>query len=405
MSWLRSMFVLGVSLAVWAPTAAGADANASWPQWRGPKRNGTSTETGLLREWRRVKPKVLWRANVGIGFSSFAVSNGLVYTLGNRSNTDTVYALSAKTGKPVWKYSYPCPIGAVRHEGGPYATPTVDGDKVYTFSKQGKLICFTAATGKIAWQADVAKLSGAKPPNYGFSSSPLMVGGLLIVNAGSNGLALHKGSGRLAWKSTGTGRAGHASPVLFRGGGQRCVVILAEGQLSGVSPVDGRVFWMTALPKGTLSYKICDPVPLGGKLFISSSYKSVCSMYQVTYDSIRELWKSRNLLTKMLNPVVSSGYIYSSHRESMFRCIDPANGHIKWEKELAGNPILVDDKCVILTVGGELILAKLSPSAFTEFGRFPVLDGKCWTPPALAGGKLYCRNAMGSVACVDIARR
>ena len=162
MSWLRSMFVLGVSLAVWAPTAAGADANASWPQWRGPKRNGTSTETGLLREWRRVKPKVLWRANVGIGFSSFAVSNGLVYTLGNRSNTDTVYALSAKTGKPAWKYSYPCPVGAVRHEGGPYATPTVDGDKVYTFSKQGKLICFAAATGKIAWQADVAKLARSR---------------------------------------------------------------------------------------------------------------------------------------------------------------------------------------------------------------------------------------------------
>src|SRR5436305_5508767 len=139
-------------LIVLTPLAARAD---DWPCWRGPNHNGISAETGWLDDWPKDGPPVAWRASVGIGFSTVAVSNGRLYTLGNAEDKDTVYCLDAVTGKQLWTHSYDAPRDPNNFEGGPTATPTADGNRVYTISRQGDLFCFDAITGKAVWSQNI----------------------------------------------------------------------------------------------------------------------------------------------------------------------------------------------------------------------------------------------------------
>lgn len=377
--------------------------DADWPQWRGPRRNGISPEKGLSKDWKKQPPRQLWKANVGIGFSSIAVSKGLAFATGNRDSTDTVYAFDAKTGKVRWKHSYACKLGALRHEGGPFATPTVDGNRVYTLSKAGHLFCFDAGTGRVVWQTDVAKATGTRAPNYGFAGSPLAHGGLLILNVGPAGAAVDKATGKVVWKSAGSARAGHASPLHFTAAGRRAVAILAKRQFVGLEPASGRVLWSHALSGPGLIYKITDPVFLGDRVFITASYGNLCAMFRITDAGPQQVWQTTRLVSKFLNPVVVDGHIVGGHRERDFRCIDPATGEVKWKQRFTGNVVVAGGACLILTVRGELILAEVTGEAYRELGRARVLNGKCWTPPALSAGRVYCRNAQGDVVCVDVS--
>ena len=398
---LRFGMVIGIGVAAVLGTALPATGE-DWPQWRGPRRDGTSREKGLSRDWAKRPPRQLWKANVGTGFASVAVSKGLAVTLGNRRGTDTVYAFDAAGGEVKWKHSYPCPVGALRHEGGPYATPTIDGDRVYTLGKAGRLLCLDVADGRVVWQKNVARETGTKAPSYGFAGSPLVSGKLLILNVGSAGAALDKATGRVVWKSDGEGTAGHASPRAVEIAGRRAVAILAESQLVGVNPADGRVLWRHELPSGSRAYKIADPVFLGQTVLITATYRNLCLLLRIADGGVREVWRNRSLLSKVFSPIVVDGHVVCGHLEKTLRCVEPASGKVTWEQPFAGSAILVDGLCLVLSAGGELILAEVGAKAFKELARKRILDGKCWTAPALAGGRLYCRNAAGDVVCVEV---
>ena len=132
-----------------------------WVRWRGPDLNGISRETGWLTKWPDDGPKRLWKAKVGTGFSSLAVANGNVYTLGNSGRgrgeeKDTIFCFDAATGKVIWSHAYEAKLDPKYYDGGPSGTPTVDGDRVYTLSKHGMLICLDTADGHVVWQKNVA---------------------------------------------------------------------------------------------------------------------------------------------------------------------------------------------------------------------------------------------------------
>ena len=200
----------------WFGWLAGALA-ADWPQWRGPDRNGIAAEA-VSAAWPDQGPKVIWRASVGTGFSSCAVCQGRLYTLGNAGNQDTVWCFDAVTGKEIWKYSYAAALSPQWYEGGPGATPTVDSNRVFTISKWGDVFCLDAAKGSVLWQRDLRR-DGVKPNRWGFAGSPLVWGGLVILNAGTAGIALDRSTGRIVW-SNGTNAAGYASPTRFAAGGK-----------------------------------------------------------------------------------------------------------------------------------------------------------------------------------------
>jgi len=391
-----------VGLVIAASTAAGAD----WPQWRGAKRDGTSSAKGLAAKWKATAPRVVWKARVGTGFSSIAVTGGVAYTMGNRAGSDTVCAFDAATGKVKWKHTYRCELAPLRHEGGPFATPTVHNGRLYTLSKKGHLFCLDAATGRVVWKNDITEATGTQGLNYGFAASPLVWGKLLILNAGSAGAAVDLDTGKGVWKSAPDVKPGHASPIAVKVGEKTGVLILAKTLMSIVEPTTGRVLLQKSIVgQGSRIYKIADPLVIGGRVFVTATYGYVCTLLSVGEGKIGELWQNKNLTSKVFSPVLVDGHIVGGHLEKSLRCIDPANGKIKWEQGFAGNVIVAGDSCLILTSRGELILADLTGGAYKELGRIQALRGKCWTMPALSDGRVYCRNADGDLVCVEIGGR
>lgn len=382
---------------------AGMARAADWPQWRGPNRNGVSAESAFARDWNQQAPKTLWKAAIGIGFSSVAVADGLAYASGNREATDALHAFEAATGKLRWRHAYPCDLAALRHEGGPYATPTVAEGRVYQLSKLGHLWCLDAKTGRVLWQANVPDATGGQAPNYGYAGSPLVAGDRVILNSGSAGAAFDTATGQLAWKSDESCRAGHASPLLWTGDGPQAVFILSEDLASGVDPATGRVLWQRRLPReGRLHYKIADPILVGDRFFVTASYGDVCALYEVEQGTVRRVWTRPTLFSKFLNPVHLDGLVVCGHRERRLHGIALATGDLKWEADPVGNAIVAGDLCLVLTLDGELLLAEVTPRAFRELARARILAGKCWTPPALADRRLYARNARGDLVCVAL---
>jgi outer membrane protein assembly factor BamB len=184
-------------IALLAASTAVAD---DWPHWRGPQRNGVSAETGWLDAWPASGPPVLWKADVGIGFSSVSVADGRVYTIGHANDNDTVFCLDADKGAVLWRHSYESDLGDKFFEGGPTSTPTVDGNRVYTIGRWGDVFCFDAANGKVAWSVNLQKDGGFPPPAWGFGGSPLIHEDLVVLNVGAAGGARNNATGHVVWE-------------------------------------------------------------------------------------------------------------------------------------------------------------------------------------------------------------
>ncbi len=394
-------FVCLASLASLAGSSA-----VDWPQWRGPERNSISAEK-LAATWPADGPKILWRASVGTGFSSIAVSQGRAYTLGNTNNQDTLWCLDALTGQQTWKYTYASQLGPQWYEGGPGSTPTVDSNRVFTISKWGDVLCFDAAQGTVLWQRHL-RADGLVPNRWGFAGSPLIWGNLVILNAGAAGTALDRDTGRIVW-SNGTNAGGYASPTLFRSGGRESVLIFAAKHLVALDPNTGRELWRHPWETGW-DTNIMDPLTHRDRIFISS-FSRGCALLSVT-DSKPSVIYDTKVLHNHLSPGVLLGdYLYAFNGEAKqqtdFRCIHLPTGELKW---IASNPafgslICADGKLIVLSEKGELLLAEASPAAFKPLARAKVLSGVCWTPPALANGLLYVRNARGDLRCLELAAK
>ena len=389
-------------LVAWLVCWTGASA-ADWPQWRGASRNGISSER-VNATWPAAGPKVLWRASVGTGFSSISVSQGRAYTLGNAANQDTVWCFDAVSGKELWKYSYSSQLGPQYYEGGPGSTPTVESNQVFTISKWGDVFCLDAAKGTVLWQRDLRK-DGLKPNRWGFAGSPLLWHDLVILNAGTAGTALDRVTGRLVW-SNGTNTAGYASPTLFSQGGREVVLIFAAKHLVGLDPRTGRELWRQFWETGWDTNNT-DPTTQRDRIFISS-FSRGCALLSVAHGQPEVIYDSKVLHNHLSPGILLGDYLYAfngeAKQETDFRCIHLPSGELKWTRKDPGfgSLICAAGQLVVLSEKGELLLAEASPTEFRPLARAQVLSGLCWTPPALANGLLYLRNAKGELRCLDL---
>ena len=378
-------------------TASGAD----WPQWRGPARNGISTETNWLSQWPASGPKRLWTAQVGQGFSSVAVKAGRVYTMGNDGRQDIVTCLQAVTGKVLWKYRYPCGAGDY---GGPRATPTVHGNNVYTFSREGQAFCLNALSGKLVWRKDIARETRARAPQWGFAGSPLIQGNLVLYNLGTAGVALNKNTGKIAWQS-GSGTAGYASPVPFAAGARSGAAIFTSSGIVAVNPANGRPLWQ--YPWETqFDVNAADPVFSGDTVFISSNYGKGGVLLRVAGGKPSVLWQNRNMRNHVNSCVLVGGALYGND-ENTLKCIDLKTGAERWRRRGMGKGGLIaaGGKLLVLTERGQLSVIAATPERFNELATAKVLDGTCWTHPVLANGLVYCRIHEGTLVCLDLRRK
>ncbi len=375
---------------------------ADWPNFRGPDHNGISKETGWASQWSNGAPKQLWKAKVGLGFATLSVSNGRVYTTGNASDTDTVFCFDADTGKALWKNSYPAPRDAKYYEGGTSATPTVDGDRVYTISKRGILHCLGAADGKVVWTNNLQQELGAKIPEWGFAGSFYIEGDLAILNFGTAGTALDKRTGKVVWTS-GTDVSGYSTPMPVDAGGERAVILAIKQDVVAVKIKDGKELWR--FPWKT-QYDVNAPTPIlsGSKVFISSGYNHGGGVFDISQQPPKEIWNNKNMRNHMASSILWKGHLYGID-ENQLRCLDFDTGEVKWTDKVSGKGALMiaDGKLIVLSERGELLVAEASPAAFKPISRVQVVGGKCWAAPVLANGKIYCRTGPGDVVCVDVS--
>ena len=381
---------------------------ADWPRFRGPDQNGISKESGISASLLEGGGKVLWKASIGIGFCSISVANGRAYTMGNQKaaggnekDEDTVWCLDAITGKEIWKHSYAEDLKSNLYEGGPNATPTVDGNQVFTLSKTGRAFCLDAAKGTVIWEKNLAKDLGAKKPEWGFSSSVLVEGDVAIYNVGTAGTALNRKTGEVVWKS-GAGVAGYSAAVLFNQGKERLAIMMTAADATAFNPADGKIAWSHPW-KTSYDVNAADAVVSGNKFFLSSGYNHGSSVIEVKDNKPSVVWENKNIRNHFASSVFWKGHLYGVDEKEL-RCVDFATGKVKWVDKVSGKGTLLmaDGKIVVLTEKGELIIAAASPEAFKPLGRAQILGGKCWTMPSLANGKLYARNAKGDLVCVEV---
>ncbi|MCI0498304.1 MAG: PQQ-binding-like beta-propeller repeat protein [Planctomycetales bacterium] len=373
---------------------------ADWPHWRGPDYNGISKEThwdpAALKE-----AKILWQAELGIGFSAVSVAGGKAYAMGNiNKETDVVYCFDAVSGKELWRHEYAEKLNPKYYEGGTSATPTVSEGKVYTISKTGYVLCLAADSGKVLWENRLS----SKNPTWGIATSPLILDGKVIFNVGAAGLALDKNTGQILWKSDDS-EPGYATPVPYTQDGISCVAIFGKDSLMGIQAADGKVLW--SFPwKTQYDVNAADPIIAGKECFITSGYNHGAVLVDISSAQPKQIWENKNMRSQMSGPVLIDGFLYGID-DNQLVCVDWKTGLQKWAESAPKKGALCAAGKTLIVIGekGTLCTVKASPESYQPIASAEVLSGRCWTIPVLADGRIYVRNADGRLVCVDVQNK
>ncbi len=381
-----------------------------WPGFRGPGRDGIVRGVRIETDWSGSPPVELWRRKVGPGWSSFAVSGGLLYTQEQRGDDEVVACYDATTGEPVWKHRDAARFWESNAGAGPRGTPTLsDGlsrpGRVYSLGATGILNALEAGDGTVVWSRNAASDTGTKVPIWGFSSSPLVTGDVVIAAVSGALVAYDLATGEPRWVGPAGGES-YSSPHLMTIAGVAQIVQLSGDGVAGVAPADGTLLWEHSWS----GYPIVQPaLTADGDVLISVSDRGGLRRLAVAHDALQgaggwtaeERWTSIRLKPYYGDFVVHDGHAFGFDG-SILACIDLEDGERKWKggRYGAGQLVLLADQDLLLVLSekGELVLVKATPDRFIEVARFPAIQGKTWNHPALAGDLLLVRNGQEMAA-------
>ena len=377
---------------------------ADWPQWLGPKRNGSSPEKGLLTTWPKDGPKQLWKVAGGDGYSSVAVAGNRAFTLVQRGQDELVIALDVKNGDEAWKKRIG-PAYKNQFGDGPRSTPTIEGNFVFVQSVTGPLVCLKADSGDIVWQRDLLKEFKVKNIQWGLSASPLVDSDLVLALPGAKGAgvaAFNKKTGDIVWK-VGDDQAAYASPVAVTVDGKRQIIFFPATGLLAVSADKGKELWRVPW-KIEYEVNICTPLLVGAdRMFVSTGEEAGCVMFKLKGDSAPDVaWESKGKKSVMMNywanSVEHEGYLYGVSGEFdkkiHLNCVDAKSGKLMWSKKdfgkasltLANGHLFMVTKPREEDSKGELVLAPATPKGYEEKARVPLL-GDNRTAATISNGR------------------
>jgi outer membrane protein assembly factor BamB len=385
-----------------------------WPAFRGPERDGVIRGVTIATNWNTAPPKQLWRHRVGPAWSSVIVINGRLFTQEQRGEQETIVCYDAVTGEQVWVHEDAARFWEAVSGAGPRATPTFADGRIYALGGTSILNCLDAATGRPHWMRRITADSGAKAPMWGFSGSPLVVDGLVIVFAGGAGdkdlLAYRAENGELAWSAP-AGLSSYSSPQLTTIAGKSQCVILSDHGLTAVDPATGAKLWHTgAAWEG--APRVVQPHAVGPtRLLVGAVEGAGVQLIEVAQDGpnwkTTPVWSSKDLRPEFPDFVVHQGHAYGFDL-GVFCCIDLATGKGCWRtgRYGRGQVMLLPDQALLLVISeeGQAILLAANPQRHKELGRFQALDSKTWSHPVIAHGRLYVRNAE-EMACYALDAR
>ena len=389
---------------------------SDWPQWRGPERNGISRETGLLKQWPKDGPKLLWQANdLGDGFSTPSVAGSRIYLMSNRGmDNEFVEALSTQDGKVIWTTR----VGNVGNpnQDPPFpkarTTPTIDGNLLYALGSDGDLVCLDAKNGKVRWQKNLRKDFGGQPHEWAYAESPLVDGDVVVVTPGgaqATIVALNKKTGAVIWKSAvpGGDAAGYASAVVVQTAGRKQYVQFLSKGIVGVDAKTGAFLWrykevvkgpaqaFTPVARGEYVYG--GALSIGGGLVRLKADASGVAAEQVYFE--------RGLPNGFGGAVLVGDYLYGTQARGGLVAVEFATGKVKWNAENFGmsSGAYADGNLYIHDQNGECVLVEATPEGYREKGRFrppnpPTkkqagqLSEGAFAYPVIANGRLYIRD-------------
>jgi hypothetical protein len=383
-----------------------------WPGFRGPRRDSVVRGIEIETDWSASPPVELWRRPIGPGWSSFAVSGDLFYTQEQRGDEEIVACYRVSSGEPVWTARDRVRFWESNGGAGPRATPTLDRDRVYAFGATGMLNALDAATGARVWSRDVAADSQIDVPDWGFSSSPLITGDLVIVAAAGKLAAYDRITGAPRWSGTDEG-PGYSSPHLVTIGGVPQVLLLTGRGAASYAPSDGTRLWALSIPATAMAATIVQPaLTADGDVLVADGEVSRLRRVSATRGAngwqADERWSSNALKPFFNDFVVHKGHAYGFDG-TILAAIDVNDGTRKWKGGRYGNGQLVlladQDLLLVISEEGELALVGATPDGFHEIAaRVPAVTGKTWNHPVLAGDVLLVRNGE-DMAAFRLARR
>ncbi len=404
-----------------------------WPQWRGPSRDGTWRETGIMEKFPKEGLEIRWRQPIASGYSGPTVADGRVYVTDRvvePTQIERVHCFDWKSGLPLWSFKYDCPY-TISYEAGPRASVTVDDGRAFALGAMGHLHCFDAGTGVVLWKKDLNDEYKIRMPIWGIAASPLIYDELVILQIGGSDdaciVALDKENGEEQWRAL-RDRAQYSAPIIVQQAGQDVLVCWTGDSVAGLDPATGKVHWRHPFAASKMPIGIATPILENDRLFVTSFYDGALMLgLRQDRPAVEILWQRRGrseretdaLQSIISTPLFIGDQIYGVDSYGELRCLDAATGDRIWEDQTAtpkarwSNIHFVrnGDRVWMFNERGELIISKLSPSGFDEISRAkllePTLDqlrqrgGVCWSHPAFANKHVFARND-NEIVCASL---
>jgi enterochelin esterase-like enzyme/outer membrane protein assembly factor BamB len=401
------LFILGV---VGQASSQGNNAKADgvgWPRWRGANFDGTA-DTGRNVFDKPFSLRVRWRKSIGAGYSGVVIGEGHAVTMASDGRMDYLISLSSATGKENWRVrlseTFPGKDGST---GGPVSTPAIDAGVAYGLGPAGELVAVQLRTGKELWRRQIAKELGAEVPHWGFTTSPLVSGDLVIVLTGGAPdkavTAFNKRTGAVAWRS-GSDAVNYSSPVLARLGNQELILWGGDTVMAAVDPVSGKELWRYEHGGTGFYQRILNPVKVRPDEYLIT-YKPDSSVLLRTSATAKPEpgWSTRELKLHYSTPVVYGSHLFG-YSGAFLSCVDATTGNLAWRSRTPGDgwPIIVDGHLVVVTKQGVLSIAQADPAGYNEKASLELFSRLVWTPPSFAEGRIYARDSYTDIAAVDI---
>jgi outer membrane protein assembly factor BamB len=406
----RTFLAIAVAAPAWARVKTESQSPVrvvAWTQWGGPRRNFQTDASGLRDTWPAAGPRVVWKRPLGEGYSSPSVENGVLYTMYGKPREEVVLAANAETGKTIWEVTNPMTFqsdAAPDMGNGPYSTPLIVGDRVFTTGVAGRLQCLDKKTGKLLWAQELWRDHKGSRLMYGYASSPIAFRDTVIVPVGGPGKALmafQQADGKVAWAKNDFGNV-YSSPLLIDLAGLEQLVTVLDGAVLAVNPHNGDPQWQVPF-KANYSIAIAMPVwGAGNLIFVSAEYDAGAKVIELQRNGLQtkatELWSSPRLRLHNGNAMLIDGTIYFSSggkgSQAILSAVDARSGKIHWQQRSIQKATFVwaDRKLITLDQDGNLMIAHPSPGGFRISAQAPLLSHLSWTPPVLVGTRLYLRD-------------
>jgi outer membrane protein assembly factor BamB len=406
----RLLGILLVLLASLSPATA-----EDWPQFLGPRRDGTSAETGLVTSWPKKGPPVVWERAVGDGFAGPVVAGNRLVLFHRKDAKEVVDSFDAAKGTPLWHFEYPCNYFDRFGKGdGPRATPVLAGGRVYTFGVLGLLHCLDLEKGTKIWSKDLNAIYNVPPSFFGTGTSPLLEGNLLLINVGGKDagiVALNKDNGEEAWRAT-RDAASYATPVATTVDGVRHAIFFTRQGVVVLDPLKGTVRyqqkWRSRIDA---SVNAATPLVFGDQAFFSAEYGTGALLLRLRKDGASEVWSGGGLMDNHYGTCAyRDGILYGFHGRqeagAILRCVDLKTKKVRWDREQfgCGSMVLAEGNLIVLTERGDLVLVEATPEAYREKARANVFRAlPCRAQIGFANGRLYARDE-GRLVCFDLRK-